>query len=459
MPKTLDPHEGNFSNRNKITKQIFESLAAFDRSGLPVPSLATKWVINRKEKSIIFLLNKQATFSDGSKLSADDVEFSLRRSVSKDNQLATFIADRAKCNLKSCDSVVREGNFKIKVMLKGNSYDLFIRAIAANEGSIVKANEDTFLGTGPYFVQEKAPNQITLKRRKAKIGGIDQITYLKLPMSDMTSNYVAGKIDELWAESITPEELKKRPSHVVKFGYYGTYSIFLNIQSGIFKFDAARKALSLAVDRKALLKGLKQNGKIAGGYIPAGTIGHRGFGGSIQVAEAKKLINSLPKSVERTVHAIFHHSYKESRTAFIEELRNLFSSLGIKFVVSYSGFTESLKAMKRSEYDLTAKSDSIQYYEPTTIFTPLLTNNFANITHYSNPNLDKIVETALSESDMSKRKELLQQAEEIIATDVPIIPIYYPEKKSYYPLDLKHDYRTEGEIRYWEFPYRNFSWE
>ena len=48
-----------------------------------------------------------------------------------------------------------------------------------------------------------------------------------------------------------------------------------------------------------------------------------------------------------------------------------------------------------------------------------------NNTNYSNPDVDKLVEQARSETDPNKRADLYQQAERIILNDAPWVPLFY----------------------------------
>ena len=54
-----------------------------------------------------------------------------------------------------------------------------------------------------------------------------------------------------------------------------------------------------------------------------------------------------------------------------------------------------------------------------------LTGGANNQTNWSNSAYDELIEAAKSESDASKRMEILQQAEGILMSELPIIPIYF----------------------------------
>jgi len=48
-----------------------------------------------------------------------------------------------------------------------------------------------------------------------------------------------------------------------------------------------------------------------------------------------------------------------------------------------------------------------------------------NNTHYSNPEFDKLVEQARTETDVTKRLQLYQDAEQILIQDMPWIPLWF----------------------------------
>ncbi len=60
-----------------VTSVIFASLVTTDKQGKPVPDLAEKWDVSSDQLTYTFHLRKDAKFSDGSPLTADDVAFTL----------------------------------------------------------------------------------------------------------------------------------------------------------------------------------------------------------------------------------------------------------------------------------------------------------------------------------------------------------------------------------------------
>lgn len=47
--------------------------------------------------------------------------------------------------------------------------------------------------------------------------------------------------------------------------------------------------------------------------------------------------------------------------------------------------------------------------------------------HYSNPEVDKLIEEAMAEPDMEKRADLVKEANKLSAFEYPVLPLHYEE--------------------------------
>ena len=60
---------------------LFEGLTSTDVKGNVVPGVAEKWVSRDKDKTWIFTLRRNAKWSDGSPVTAEDFAYAFRRQV------------------------------------------------------------------------------------------------------------------------------------------------------------------------------------------------------------------------------------------------------------------------------------------------------------------------------------------------------------------------------------------
>ncbi len=77
-PGTLDPQKTNGVWETRITRALFERLVTYAADGSLVPGLAESWTISDDGTTYTFQL-RQAEWSDGTPITADDAVFALRR--------------------------------------------------------------------------------------------------------------------------------------------------------------------------------------------------------------------------------------------------------------------------------------------------------------------------------------------------------------------------------------------
>jgi oligopeptide transport system substrate-binding protein len=75
---TLDPHNGNDDGSYNIIKYLSEGLVR-DKNGVIVPGVAESWEINEAGTEVVFKLRKDAKWSDGTALTAEDFRYSFMR--------------------------------------------------------------------------------------------------------------------------------------------------------------------------------------------------------------------------------------------------------------------------------------------------------------------------------------------------------------------------------------------
>ena len=170
-PQTLDPHSANLTPTNRVISQVYESLVARDKDFKIIPGLALWWS-NPDAKTWRFKLRPNVKFHDGSPFTADDVVFSLERTLHPLSQLKSSVqgvASARKIDDMTVDFVMKEPN----PVLLNHLYQFRIMSkIWASKNNALtpqnyKSNEDTFAsrntnGTGPFSVKLRQPDVKTV---------------------------------------------------------------------------------------------------------------------------------------------------------------------------------------------------------------------------------------------------------------------------------------------------------
>jgi oligopeptide transport system substrate-binding protein len=90
VPTTFDPAMAEDGNTIDLLQQVFEGLVQWTPKNTLAPALATKWDISNGGRTYTFHLRPNVKFQDGTSLTAQDVYFSLRRTL--DPGLASPVA-------------------------------------------------------------------------------------------------------------------------------------------------------------------------------------------------------------------------------------------------------------------------------------------------------------------------------------------------------------------------------
>ena len=79
-PSTLDPHFATGTWENTIIGDMFMGLVSQDSHAKVIPGLAKKWTVSNNGKRYTFIL-RDAVWSDGKKITAEDFEYSFQRII------------------------------------------------------------------------------------------------------------------------------------------------------------------------------------------------------------------------------------------------------------------------------------------------------------------------------------------------------------------------------------------
>ena len=81
-PQTLDPHLAEGLPSANILRDLFEGLTAESPEGRIIPGAAVRWNISRDGKTYTFYLRRDALWSNGDPVTAEDFVHGLQRSAS-----------------------------------------------------------------------------------------------------------------------------------------------------------------------------------------------------------------------------------------------------------------------------------------------------------------------------------------------------------------------------------------
>ncbi|GKU23354.1 peptide ABC transporter substrate-binding protein [Clostridium folliculivorans] len=470
QPKTIDPGLNNSVEGGIVDVNAFEGLENVDANNKVNPGVAEKYDVSSDGTKYTFHLRKDAKWSDGKNVTANDFYYAWTRALAPETasdyayQLyyikngEAYNGGKAKVSdvgIKVVD------DYTLEVTLEApTAYFLALTAFPTYfpvRKDIVDANKEgwatdakTFVSNGPYKMSEYAQkDHMTFVKNdnywdKANVK-LDKIQYTLLDNETSALNaFESGEID---ATDLLPAEQKQsliKDGKAKVYPYLGTYYYAVNVSNKNVSADVAkalsnvnvRKALSMAIDRTAIVENVTKGGEQpATSYVPKGIVDSTGkefknkdyLKTTADVEGAKKLLadagypegKNFPKLEIKYNTGQGHQNIAQA----IQEMWK--KNLGIDVTLVNEERKVQLDDLTKHNFMVCRTSWIADYNDPMTFIDMYYTNGGNNNPGYTNPEYDKLVDAAKKGTDAAKRTDDMHKAEDILMNDMPIIPIYY----------------------------------
>jgi len=469
-PKTLDPSLNNALDGGNYILCAFEGLTRIGKDGNIVAGAAESWETSPDGLVWTFHIRKDAKWSDGKDVTANDFIYAWKRTV--DPKTAAdyayyiyFIKNGEKINAGEADidtlGVKALDEKTLEVTLE-NPCPFFTEIVAfpalvPQREDIVSADKDkwalnpsTYIGNGPYKLTAwEHDSKITFEKNdnywdKDSIVAPKIEWYLMNDQNAILSAFKNGQV--VYAKNIPSDELaaEKQAGNLKIQPLLGTY--YLDFVNNKPPFDnvKVRKAFSLAIDRNYLVETVKKGGeKPATGYVPYGISDinpepdFRTTGGDYisvkpedyekNVQEAKKLLaeagypdgKGFPKVTFGLNSGAGHEPIAEAVQQMWKE------NLGVEVEILAQEWNVFQQSRKDGVYNINRNGWIGDYMDASTFLDMFTTGIGQNNAKYSNPKYDELISSARKEADPAKRIQFYHEAEKLLMDDAAIAPLYY----------------------------------
>jgi len=448
-----------------VEQQVMEGLAVQDADSLEyLPRLARKWTVSEDGLTMVFTLRRGISFSDGAPLSAYDVVFTFdfirNPAVNADRQRAYLTKLQT---VKKIDDLTVE--FKFSEFYYLNFGTIAETAIMPKHfyGKFTpdQFNEKTglLMGSGPYRLENPetwAPGQPVIIYRNPRYWGtaptFDRIIFNEFEGENLEMvRYGNKEVDLIRCTPPQFDQLIKDPrimefSNAIKYdNMYGGYTYVawnqVRIQNGketptAFADKRVRQAMTMLLDRERMLKEV---------YLGYGNVASGPF--SPKGKQANPQIQPMPYDVEGARKLLEAAGYQDrNRDGLIEND----AGVPLKFTLTYPSGNETtekivlfmkdnfarggivmeldrvdwpvlVQKLNQSNFEAvtlgwssTPESDPFQVFHSSQI-----AGQGDNRTHYSNPELDKLIDKARTTVKEEERMKLWQQVHAVLHEDQP----------------------------------------
>jgi oligopeptide transport system substrate-binding protein len=447
-PSTLDPMRIQDPGSVLIARQLYEGLTAWDPiEEKVVPAAAESWKVADGGRRFVFELRSGMTFHDGSPVTAGDFEFAFDRIALKENasdlaytlELVEGFTDVNQLGRSKDLSGIRTPDpLTLEIRLGEPFYDL--PAVLTHPGLVplprrAVRNLDTFLsfpvGNGPFQMaqpwttgQEVLLANFETFYRPAVLDGIRfrpypdaAASWLEFLSGDLdVAEVPAGQI-EAAAESFGEQAFKS----LLAAYYFG-----INVRVQSLKDPRARRAISLAIDRKTIAQTIYRNTMIAPrGIIPEGM---PGFEENVCLRicryapkKARALVRRL-KAKDKRVVIEFNRVDPHGRVArFVAEH---LEDVGFSASTRGYGFDRYLRLLRKGKQHLYRLGWIAEYPSPDVFLSSLFASSSPdNHSGFDFKRADRLLRRARREPSENKRLHLYLQAEKAVLRKLPVVPI------------------------------------
>ena len=443
-PNNLDLRQGTDAQSERIGALIFDPLVHKDEHFNLQPWLATRW--ERPDPlTWIFHLRPGVRFHDGKSLTAEDVAWSIRSLsdgtlvTSKGGSFATVNAIETPDPL-TVRVRTRQPDPSLLFNLSDGLFGVVERGAGRDEGLHP-------VGTGPFrFVSQVQDKEVLLERNPVWWGGapsLARIRFSVVPDNISAALELKKGSADIESNAITPDEV-----HALS-GLPGlqtdtlpgadVYYLNLNVGDPALRDVRVRQAIALSMDRTPLISALWR-----GHAVPAATLLPPGHWAAAPQAElpsypynpkrAQALLQAaglVPGKNGIRLRLTLKTSTDETTRLLGQVLQQQMRAAGIDLALRSAEFGTFYADITHGAFQLyilrwtgsNEDPDIFRYAYATASFPP----HGGNRGRFSSPQLDTLLHAADAAASQAVRRQDYLSVQQLLATDLPSIPLWYPD--------------------------------
>jgi oligopeptide transport system substrate-binding protein len=461
-PQTLDPHRATGVPEGNILRDLFEPLVMEAPNGDLIPGAAESWTISENGLVYTFRMRVDGRWSNGDPVTADDFVYSLRRAVDPAT-LSTYSS--ILYPIKNAQAVNRgellpeqlgvaapdprtlrirlEAPTPYFLGLLNHSMSYAVHRPSVEQHAERFARAGNLVGNGAYVLNDwVVQSHVELVRnanyREDANTTIDRVLYYAIENAEaVLKRYRADELD--FTQSVPSKQLEwikaSMPDEYIQAPYLGSYYFGFNTTRPPFKGQTGlRRALSMAIDRDIITGKLTAAGELpAYGWVPP----VQGYEPQ-QPAWADWTQQERNKEAQRLYKEA---GYDENNPLVVEILYNTSEGhkrisiaiasmwkqvLGVETRLMNQEWKVFLQTRAARIKTQAFRSGWIGDYNDAYTFAQLLhSGNAQNDSGWANAAYDALLDKAAVEGDQQLRATYMQQAEQILLEDAPLMPVYF----------------------------------
>ena len=488
-PPSIDPHLVSDATSSVITNEVFGGLVTLSLDYQPVLDLAESCSVSDDGLTYTFVLRENASFQDGSPVTAQDIKWSIERAADPDTlstTAETYLGDIVGVKDKLCtEEAQAAGECTIANEVRGvrviddrtieftidapKAYFLaklsYPTAYVLDQDQVTEDGSwlDQPNGTGPFrLARYDIGELLILERNEHYHLGPPHIDSVHMILSGGTA-MIMYENDEIHLTGVPWDDLPRvldpndplNPELIQSWADFSVFYIGLNVNEPPFDDPKVRQAMNYAIDLPGIAENVLDNRvSQATGVIPPGFPSYnenlRGYSYNPDLArellESSTYADALASGDFPRITLTISGSFGAAVPTYLEVMLEQWRSLGIEIDIQQTEWATFLQDVNDKKYQMFSLGWIADYPDPENFLDLLFhSENNNNHTNYSNPEVDRLLEEARTERDRDRRFEIYNQVEQMILDDAPWVWTWYrgegyalikPEVSDYFLLQM-----------------------
>ncbi len=461
-PHTLDPALSSGVQEFEIISDLLVGLMTHDPDGRPIPGMAVRWQTAPDGLTWTFFL-REAQWSDGTPVSADDFVFAWRRTLdpATASSYAYFLyllkngvgvnsgkLPSAALGARALDARTLElrlehpAPYLLEMLAHTSMMPVPRHVVEANGNSW--ARPGTYVGNGPFLLKSWVPNDnITVEKNPrfydAANVALERVVFY--PTDDYAAalqRFRAGDLDFQdrfpeqqigWIRANMPQTIDPVPQLI-------TDIIAFNHKRKPFDDIRVREAINLALNREAITGRIMRAGHVpAYAIVPPGVANYpHGTGLSFRhlpYPQRLERAQSLMRAAGYDRNRRLSTSYMIRATtagvgrAVAAAIQQMLAQIHIDAAILPTDMPVFYPTIQAHDFEIAQSGWVADFNDAATFLDLYRTGGGDNWGEYSNPRFDATLAAAQNDPDLASRGRKLAAAEQIVLDDFAAAPLFY----------------------------------
>ncbi len=463
-PQDLDPHTVTGVTEHRLASCLFEGLVDLDPATLePVPAVAESWDVSSDGTVYTFHLRDAARWSNGDPVTAHDFLYGWRRILSPAlgseyaymlfcmKNARTFnegeLTDFTQVGAEALDGKTLQvtldypAPYFLSMQIHYTWYPVHKATIerygAMDERGTRWTRAGNLVGNGAFMLARWDPDRVITVRRNPyywdkELPRLDAVSFYPID-NNLTEELLfrVGRLDLTSTAPLAKIEVyeRERPDALRIDPYLGTYFYRLNVMRPPFDDRRVRRAFAMAVDREDLVRNVVRGGRKPACFLtPPDTAGYTCSSPMpYDPAQARSLLSQAGyPGGEGFPEVEILYNTSESHRQIAEALQAMWrETLNVRVTLANQDWKVYLDSLHELDYDIARSAWVGDFIDPINFLECFTSGNGNNRTGFASAAYDRLIEQARRTADLEARNAVYQQAEALLMTEAPIIPIYF----------------------------------